>query len=287
VQPPEPQGTDGTYGRHLTIERPGCRIHYWLTGPPDAPLVTLSHAALVDHTFFAGLMPALAPHYQVLTWDIRGHGASRPLSGPFSVVDAVADLAAITDSLGIRRAVMLGQSMGTYVGQEMTFRHPDRVSALIVIGGTCITADPGWLGRESLKAAAPIMKAWPYASLKKESVKASAEEESSRDYLRQRFDELSKDEYLVIMDGVDRCIHPEPGYRTPGPTLLLVGEHDKTGDVRKSMTAWAQREPGDEYHVIAGAGHCANLDRPGEVNILIGRFLERHLPHQGRAGQAG
>ena len=61
MQPPEPQGTDGTYGRHLTIERPGCRIHYWLTGPPDAPLVTLSHAALVDHTFFAGLVPALAP----------------------------------------------------------------------------------------------------------------------------------------------------------------------------------------------------------------------------------
>jgi len=58
VQPPEPKGTDGTYGRHLTIERPGCRIHYWLTGPPDAPLVTLSHAALVDHTFFAGLMHA-------------------------------------------------------------------------------------------------------------------------------------------------------------------------------------------------------------------------------------
>jgi pimeloyl-ACP methyl ester carboxylesterase len=34
---------------------------------------------------------------------------------------------------------MLGQSMGTYAGQEMTFEHPDRVLALIVIGGTCIT----------------------------------------------------------------------------------------------------------------------------------------------------
>ena len=71
--------------------------------------------------------------------------------------------------------------MGTYVGQEMTFQHPNRVSALIVIGGTCITADPGWLGRESVKAAGPIMKAWPYENLKKESVKASALEESSRE----------------------------------------------------------------------------------------------------------
>jgi len=189
----------------------------------------------------------------------------------------VADLTAIIGSLGAATAVMLGQSMGTYVGQEMTFRHPDRVSALIVIGGTCITADPGRLGRASLKAAGPIMRAWPYEYLKKESVKASAQEESSREYLRRRFDEVSKNEYLTIMDGVDHCIHPEPRYRTPGPTLLLVGQQDKTGDIRKSMAAWAQREPADEYHVIAGAGHCANLDRPDRVNALISTFLAQHL----------
>ena len=146
---------------------------------------------------------------------------------------------------------------------------------------------PRWLGRESLKAAVPVMKTWPYAHLKTESVKASAVEESSREYLRQRFDELSKDEYLAIMDGVDRCIHPEPGYRTPGPTLLIAGEHDKTGNIRKSMAAWAKREPGAEYHVIDGAGHCANLDRPAQVNTLITAFLARHVPHPGRADVRG
>src|SRR5262249_44111386 len=62
---------------------------------PDAPLVTFSHAALVDHTFFAGQMPALVARYRVLTWDIRGHGASRPLQGPFTIPDVVADLIAI------------------------------------------------------------------------------------------------------------------------------------------------------------------------------------------------
>jgi pimeloyl-ACP methyl ester carboxylesterase len=36
-------------------------------------------------------------------------------------------------------------------------------------------------------------------------------------------------------------------------------------------------KPGDEYHVITGARHCANLDRPDQVNALVGTFLERHL----------
>ena len=265
------------YGTHHVIDRPGCHIHYWLAGPANAPLVALSHAALVDHTFFASQVPALVSRFRVMSWDIRGHGASRPLDGSFAISHAVDDLVAILDSVGAARAVMLGQSMGTYIGQEMTFEHPDRVSALIVIGGTCITADPGWLGRESLKAATPIMKAWPYENLKKASVKASAEEESSRRNLRQRFDEMSKAEYVKIMDGVDRCIHPEPDYRTPVPTLLLVGQEDKTGNIRTSMAAWAKREPGDEYHVITGAGHCANLDRPDQVNALVGIFLARQV----------
>jgi 3-oxoadipate enol-lactonase len=268
---------DGTYGRELTIERPGCTIHAWLAGSADAPLVALSHAALVDHTFFAQQVPALLPRYRVLTWDIRGHGASRPLESGFKIPDAVDDLVAILDALGIDAAVMLGQSMGTYIGQEMAYRHPERVAALIVIGGTCITADPGTLGREELRAAGPIMRAWPYRSLKRASVKAAAVESSSRAYLRRCFDEFSKREYIDIMDGVDNCLHPDPDYRTPRPTLLLVGEHDKTGNIRESMAAWAAREPDDEYHVIAGAGHCANLDRPEETNRRIVTFVRRAL----------
>jgi 3-oxoadipate enol-lactonase len=86
------------------------------------------------------------------------------------------------------------------------------------------------------------------------------------------------------MDGVDRCIHPEPGYHTPGPTLLIVGQRDRTGNIRKAMAAWAQREPGDEYHVIDGAGHCANLDRPEQVNTLITGFLAHHVDRGAAAG---
>ena len=112
------EATGETFGRHFTVERPGCQIHYWLAGAPDAPLVALRHAALTDHSFFA----ALVPRYRVLTWDVRGHGASRPLAGPCTTPDAAAGLAAIRDSLRAGRAVMAGQSMGTHVGQEMTFR---------------------------------------------------------------------------------------------------------------------------------------------------------------------
>jgi hypothetical protein len=47
------------FGEQFTINRPGCLVHYWLAGPSNAPLVTLSHAALTDHTFFARQLPPL------------------------------------------------------------------------------------------------------------------------------------------------------------------------------------------------------------------------------------
>jgi pimeloyl-ACP methyl ester carboxylesterase len=79
------------------------------------------------------------------------------------------------------------------------------------------------------------------------------------------------------MDGVAASIHPEAGYATPVPAQLIVGELDGTGDIRESMAAWAEQEQDVEYHVGGGAGHCANLDRPDEVNRLVFAFLERHL----------
>ena len=269
---------DTAYGRHFTLDRPGCQVHCWLAGQDGAPLVTLSHAALVDHTLFVHQLPALTERYRVLTWDIRGHGRSRPLTGPFSVPDAAADLAAVLDELRAERAVMLGHSMGSYVGQEMTFRHPGRVSALTVIDGTCITADPGRVGRAELRMAGPMMRAWPYGSLKKASVEQSAENEDTRAYLRRQFDALTKAEYLKIMDGVDRCVHPEPSYRLPVPALLILGEKDRTGDIATTMPAWAAREPQAEYAVIAGAGHCSNYDQPERTNDVILPFLRRNLP---------
>jgi len=64
---PDEEATDETFGRHFTLERVGCQIHCWLAEAPDASLVGLSHAAVTDHTFFTAQMPALVPHYRVLT----------------------------------------------------------------------------------------------------------------------------------------------------------------------------------------------------------------------------
>ena len=41
------------------LERDGCPIHYWVTGPEDGPMVVFSHTGFVDHTMFRSQVATL------------------------------------------------------------------------------------------------------------------------------------------------------------------------------------------------------------------------------------
>ena len=62
------------------IERAGSRIHAGTDGPDGGPLVALTHGASMDHRMFEPqLEPLTTAGYRVLTWDLRGHGRSKPI----------------------------------------------------------------------------------------------------------------------------------------------------------------------------------------------------------------
>lgn len=103
---------------------------------------------------------------------------------------------------------------------------------------------------------------------------ASALDQAVRTYLLGTFGRLTKEEFVRMLTAGLDCLHAEPGYRIEAP-LLLVGEHDATGNIRAVAPRWAKRDPRCELHVIQGASHCANQDNPDLVNRLILDFLGR------------
>jgi 3-oxoadipate enol-lactonase len=256
------------------IKRPGCTIHYWLSSNPDNQLIFLAHGAAVDHLQFDLQIPCLMEDYQILRWDMRGHGQSRPLELPFSVKDAVDDMVNMLDSLGKEEAIFMGQSAGTYVIQEMVYQHPKRVTAMIIIDGTCITAPLSMVESLAVRMSPLIFRLWPYENLKKAMVDASSVKQNTKHYLKDRFDRLSKDEFVKIWDGLSMCIHYEPGYHVHCPLLLACGEYDKTGNIRKAMKEWAERDKQSKYIVIPDAGHSANQDNYEFFNKVMMEFLE-------------
>lgn len=260
-----------------TLEREGCLLHYWLGGASDKPLVILTHGATVDHRMFEAQYALLLGSYRVLTWDMRGHGQSRPMGEAFTVERAVADLVAILEHIGAgtEQVILVGQSTGGYVAQEFVFRYPERVSALVMADCICITLPISWVDSLTLKSTPLLLRLYPYSLLLKQSVEGSAITPAARAYLYEAMSAIPKADYVKIWTGIANCLHAEPNYQITQPLLLIRGEQDALGNIAKDASRWVARDPHAEYVIIPNAGHMSNMDNPTAFNEAMLEFLAR------------
>jgi pimeloyl-ACP methyl ester carboxylesterase len=75
----------------------------------------------------------LSPRYRVVAVDQRGHGAAERRPQDVSRAAYVADTVTVIDRLGLRRPVVVGQSLGGHTAMLTAAAHPDRVRALVLI----------------------------------------------------------------------------------------------------------------------------------------------------------
>jgi 3-oxoadipate enol-lactonase len=262
------------FSEHI-LERQGCPIHYWTGGPEDRPLVVFTHGACVDHHSFDPIAPVIAQNYRVLNWDVRGHGKSQPMGEPFSLPLAVEDLLAIVDLLGYEKAVFVGHSNGTYISQELAFRHPERVKALVIADGTCITWQHSAFENWVIHISGDLMALFPFETLKKAGLSQVSANKDVQDYTYQAYSLIPKKDFLAIWNGLTQSLHAEPDYKITQPMLLTHGDNDAMGDIKKIAPFWARREPNCQYEIIPNARHFAILDNPDFFNNLLLAFLAK------------
>ena len=78
------------------------------------------------------MVPFLAEHFQVITFDNRGVGQSDKPAGPYTAQMLAADTAGLLDALGIEKAIIAGHSMGGFIAQAMALDFPQKVAKLIL-----------------------------------------------------------------------------------------------------------------------------------------------------------
>ena len=93
------------------------------------------HGITASHAAWQWVADALGGSMTLLAPDLRGRGASGELPGPYGMAVHARDLAAVLDHVGARSALVVGHSMGAYIAATMAARHPERVSALLLVDG--------------------------------------------------------------------------------------------------------------------------------------------------------
>jgi len=120
------------------VELPGRGRTYLvdIPGPAGAPTVILLHGLVT--TAMLNWFPALdelSEHYRVVLFDQRWHG--RGIRSPrFDLDDLADDVIAVADTVGARRPILAGYSMGGIVAQIAAHRHPDRVGGIVLCATT-------------------------------------------------------------------------------------------------------------------------------------------------------
>jgi pimeloyl-ACP methyl ester carboxylesterase len=149
------------------------------------------------------------------------------------------------------------------------------VQALVIVDGTCITWPHNAFEYGLIRFSNQLMALMPYETLKKASLPYISTQKSVQAYTYAAYSVNDKAHFLAIWKGVTECLHAEPGYTIPQPLLLMHGDDDQMGDIKKIAPQWAKREPNCQYVVIPHARHFAILDNPDFFNQALMAFLER------------
>ncbi|GAA1448322.1 hypothetical protein GCM10009641_76090 [Mycobacterium cookii] len=130
------------------------RVGVWEADAPDAPSALLVHGITASHRSWQWLAELL-PGVRLIAPDLRGRGRSHPgtpAGHPPGMAGHADDMVAVLDHLGVDRTLVVGHSMGAFVGVVLADRHPDRVDQLVLVDGGLPLAVPAGLGTEEVIA---------------------------------------------------------------------------------------------------------------------------------------
>ncbi len=251
------------------------RTHYRISG--HGKPVVLIHGVGLDLDMWEAQAVVLANRYQVIRYDMLGHGSSTVPTPATQLGDFVDQLSELLDALGLDRVVLVGFSMGGVVARRFACLYPGRLERLVLMN-TVFRRNPEQ--RRAVQERAQQVAA--------DGPAATADVAIQR-WFSTEFGERNVEEVETICQ---RLITNDPqgylaAYRIFGnagdeapeqlkaircPTLVLTGEHDggSTPEMAEQLAACL---PDARVVVFPGLRHMAPMEGAQQVNAALLDFL--------------
>lgn len=256
-----------------TIRYRVCRVE------GDVPTLVFLPGLTADHTLFDKQIEAFEGDYNLFVWDAPGHGLSRPFRLDFSLKDKAVWLHEILRLEGLRRPILVGQSMGGYVSQAFLEYFPGEAAGFVSIDSAplkrrYVTGWELWL----LKRTGPMFRMFPWKLLTYWGVTGVSKTPYGRELMKKMIASYTPEEYYALSHHGFRILAEamelDLPYAIHCPCLLICGERDEAGSAKSYNRRWAKTE-NLPIVWIKEAGHNANTDCPELVNKLIGELAQK------------
>ncbi len=264
------------------IETNGTELYYEMLGEGQ-PLVLL-HGGYMDTKMWDDQFAVFAKDYQVIRYDIRGHGKSEMSQVRYADHQ---DLYAVLTHLGIEKTYLLGLSLGGMIAVDFTLDHPDMVDALILVGAPVsgfpieLIYPTEALLQQEIQRRAPFSKAMKErnvtamvgALMEDATLVPSPQYASARARVREH---LSSYSFAYFLDPAPKQELDPPAYERLAdiyvPTLLIVGADDHFHLHRIAETL-EEKIAGAKRILIPETHHMPNIEKPEEFNRIVLDFL--------------
>jgi pimeloyl-ACP methyl ester carboxylesterase len=253
----------------------GVRLEYAEQGDPAGTPVVLLHGITDSWRSFETVMPHLAATLRVYSISQRGHGGSdRPRS--YRTREFAADAAAFIEALGLRRAIVVGHSMGSVNAMRLAIDRPDLVCGTVLAGAFAgfrgnpavvefhrdavvplrDPIDPAFVEEwQRNTLARPIDPAF-FGSIVQETLKVPAS------VWHAAFGALLDDDFASEL------------HRIATPTLLLWGDADAFAP-RADQARIRDAVRDSTLVIYQGAGHALHWEEPARFAADVARFACR------------
>ncbi|MBI3028698.1 MAG: alpha/beta hydrolase [Candidatus Rokubacteria bacterium] len=116
----------------MSVNGVSLAVHEW---PGKGPAVVCIHGLTANHTCWQSLADILTPEYRLIAYDLRGRGESDKPPKGYSLEIHARDVNALLDRFDLKRAVIIGHSLGAKIALHFAVHYPKRVSKLILVDG--------------------------------------------------------------------------------------------------------------------------------------------------------
>lgn len=258
------------------IQINGIGIEYDIQG--NGPALLLIHGLGSCKEDWEDQVAPFSRHYQVISFDLRGHGQSDKPAGPYSIAQFAADAAALLRALEIEVAHVVGISLGGAIAFQLALDHPALVKSMVIVN-----SGPDARVRTFKEKFAVWMRKYvvrrkgmgKLAGLIAPHLFPRPENRTQRERFIERTSRNDPQAYLHAFEALIGWSVAERIGVIACPVLAIAADRDYTPLSMKQ--AYVAQIPGAQLEVVSEARHALPMEKPAQFNAVLERFLAQHL----------
>ena len=206
--------------------------------------------------------------------NVRGQGESPMKVGLPDLEGAVQDVDAILSYFQLDKVILVGHSLGGNPLQEYTYRHPERVLALVMVDSWGQHRYLSDKERNRIKYSSLMYKTIPWKLIADKNSKMCSDNPITRELVKTAIIETGRDVFLNLGITGFLAVHEIEGYQGNPPMLLVRGKNDFPKHLKIIYDGIIALNPNARQVTISDSKHQPMNDYPKEFNQLVGDFFE-------------